>query len=206
MGGTLLWDVDTQLDFMEPDGKLPVPGAESLRPSISRLTNLLPSTCIMSGSVDAHTPRDPEFRVWPEHCVYGTPGQRKIPESTRGTPLFIPSTKLKVKQMREAIASGGQILFEKQHNAVETNPNTRPFLDAVNPDQIVVYGVASDICVDLAVRYLAKAIGYEVIVVSDAIKGIDPSKIKTCMSEWRSLCVSLIKSEEIIAGLEGRVR
>ena len=198
---TLLWDVDTQLDFMEPSGKLPVPGAASIRPAISLLTSLLPSTCAMSGSVDAHTPRDPEFRVWPEHCVYGTPGQRKIPESTRGMPLFIPSTRLKANQMSEAIASGGQILFEKQHNAVDSNPNTRTFLEAVNPDQIVVYGVASDICVDLAVRYLAETMGYEVIVASDAIKGIDPNRINGCMAEWRSLGVSLRKSEEIIAEL-----
>jgi nicotinamidase-related amidase len=108
---TLQWDVETQVDFMERDGKLSVPGAASIRPAIFRLTNQHLSTCIMSGSVDAHTPRDPEFRVWLEHCVYGTPGQRKIPESTLGTPLFIPSTKLKAKQMREAITSGGQILF-----------------------------------------------------------------------------------------------
>jgi nicotinamidase/pyrazinamidase len=198
---TLLWDVDTQLDFMEPDGKLPIPGAASIRPAISRLTNLLPNTCIMSGSVDAHTPRDPEFKVWPEHCVYGTPGQRKIPESTRGTPLFIPSTKLKAKQIREDFTSGGQILFEKQHNAVETNPNTYTFLKAVNPDRIVVYGVASDICVDDAVRYLAEAMGYKVIVVSDAIKGIDPKKINKCMDEWHSLGVNLRKTDEIIAEL-----
>jgi len=192
---TLLWDVDTQLDFMEPSGKLPVPGAASIRPAISLLTNLLPGTCIMSGSVDAHTPRDPEFRVWPEHCVYGTPGQRKIPESTWGTSLFIPSTNLNADQMSEAIGSGGQILFEKQHNAVDSNPNTRTFLGAVNPGQIVVYGVASDVCVDLAVRYLAETMGYEVIVASDAIKGIDPSRINGCMAEWRSLGVSLRKTE-----------
>lgn len=198
---TLLWDVDTQLDFMEQDGKLPVPGAASIRPAISCLTNLLPSTCIMSGSVDAHTPRDPEFRVWPEHCVYGTPGQRKIPESTLSTPLFIPSRKLKTKQMSEAVASGGQILFEKQHNAVDSNPNTRTFLEAVNPDRIVVYGVASDVCVDLAVRYLAETMECEVIVASDAIKGIDPNRISECMAEWYSFGVNLRKTHEITAEL-----
>jgi nicotinamidase-related amidase len=113
--------------------------------------------------------------------------------------MFIPSTKLKEKQMREAITSGGQILFEKQHNSVETNPNTRPFLEAVNPDQIVVYGVASDICVDLAVRFLAEAMGYEVIVASEAIKGIDPKKINECIAEWHSLGTNLHKTEEIVA-------
>ena len=65
----------------------------------------------------------------------------------------------------------------------------------------MVYGVASDICVDFAMMYLAGAMGYYVAVAYDAIKGIEKSKVKTCVSEWRSLGVSLSKSEEIIAGL-----
>jgi hypothetical protein len=40
--------------------------------------------------------------------------------------------------------------------------------------------------------------GYELIMASDAIKGIDSKKIKECMDEWHSLGVSLRKTEEII--------
>jgi nicotinamidase-related amidase len=74
----------------------------------------------------------------------------------------------------------------------------RSFLEAVNPEQIVVYSVASDICIDLTGRLLAEAMGYELIVASDAIKGIDSKRIKECMDEWHSLGVSLRKTEEII--------
>ena len=33
----ILWDVDTQVDFMLPDGKLYVPTAEETAPAMSRL-------------------------------------------------------------------------------------------------------------------------------------------------------------------------
>ena len=33
----VLWDVDTQVDFMLPEGKLYVPGAEETAPAMARL-------------------------------------------------------------------------------------------------------------------------------------------------------------------------
>src|ERR1051326_1352001 len=95
----LMWDVDTQGDFMDPKGKLYVPGAENseLRGNLSKLTNLgnrstfpeeefpedfrIAGKYILAGEVDAHLPDDIEFKDWPEHCVYGTHGQRKIGET-----------------------------------------------------------------------------------------------------------------------------
>ena len=35
MSGTMLWNVDTQVDFIEPAGKLYFPGAEEARPTMS---------------------------------------------------------------------------------------------------------------------------------------------------------------------------
>jgi len=197
----VFWDVDTQVDFMEPDGKLPVPGAITIKNKLERLTYSAPSFCTLSGSVDAHTPRDLEFKTWPEHCVYGTPGQRKIPESTTRDVSYVPSVKLTVRQLSEVVANNKQVLFEKQRIDVETNPNTRPFLAKIDPEEVVVYGVATDICVDLAVRYLADELGYKVTVALDAIRGIDSNKTKACIDGWRSLKVSLQNTEQILEKL-----
>ena len=35
MGGTILWDVDTQVDFIEPGGKLYFEGAEEAKPAMA---------------------------------------------------------------------------------------------------------------------------------------------------------------------------
>ncbi len=37
---TIFWNVDTQVDFMNKDGKLYVQGAEEIKPNLKRLTDL----------------------------------------------------------------------------------------------------------------------------------------------------------------------
>ncbi len=200
MARALLWDVDTQHDFIDPDGKLSAQGATCILPNLKKLTDASHRDLVHAGSVDAHTPRDFEFRVWPPHCVYGTPGQLKVPESTRGTPVHIPSRRLTSIQLAESIRSGAQLLFEKQHNDARTNPNVEPFLRRVAPDLVAVYGVATDICVDLAVRYMSE-LGYETLVVEDAIKEIDAKNAERCVSDWRRMGVTLIDTDELLKSL-----
>ena len=37
---TLFWDVDTQMDFIDPHGKLYVPNVETIKPNLEKLTKL----------------------------------------------------------------------------------------------------------------------------------------------------------------------
>jgi hypothetical protein len=65
----LLWDVDTQVDFLFPGGRLYVPGAESILPSLARLTAYARERhCPLISSVCAHRPGDPELNIYgPRH-------------------------------------------------------------------------------------------------------------------------------------------
>ncbi len=200
MVATLFWDVDTQHDFIDPDGKLKAPGAQSILPNLRKLTVYTETGLTHAGSVDAHAPRDPEFRVWPEHCVYGTPGQLKVDESTLDRPIYIPSRKLSANQLSEAIGSGAQLLFEKQHNDARTNHNATQFIERISPDLVVIYGVATDVCVDLAVRYMTD-LGYRTIVVKDAIKEIYPEKAAQCLSDWEKMGVTLTSTAKLLREL-----
>jgi nicotinamidase/pyrazinamidase len=65
---TVLWDVDTQVDFMLPDGKLYVPGAEQTVPAMRRLVDAAPAARIVHVASspahdhsDAHNSADPAF-------------------------------------------------------------------------------------------------------------------------------------------------
>ncbi len=52
---TVLWDVDTQVDFMLPDGKLYVPGAEQTIPAMQRLVDAARAAGIVHvASADDH--------------------------------------------------------------------------------------------------------------------------------------------------------
>jgi nicotinamidase/pyrazinamidase len=195
---TMFWDVDTQLDFFE-GGKLIVPNAEAIRENLRVLTcEGLKAGVTMAGSADAHTPMDREFQVWGEHCVYGTPGQSKISETRLGDLLFVPSRKLTNSQLEEAARFPSQVIFEKQVNDVRSNHNARHYINTLSPENVVVYGVVTEVCVDLAVQFLAGDLGYSVTVVSDAIKDLDSSKAKKAKSSWNGLGVNIATTNEVL--------
>ena len=86
----IFWDVDTQHDFMRADGRLYVGDSESIIPVLGRLTAYAHGRGIrIVASADDHEPGHrelsdaPDFaESFPEHCMRGTAGQRKIPEPT----------------------------------------------------------------------------------------------------------------------------
>jgi nicotinamidase/pyrazinamidase len=197
MGDVVFWDVDTQIDFIERDGKLYVPGAENLKDNLKYLTRLGAQKTRLCGSVDAHLPDDPEFTEWPEHCVYGTPGQHKVTETLSEAVLFIPSVQFTKNQLSEAVGYRGQVIFEKQDIDVSTNPNVKPFVELVKPDLVIIYGFVSEICVDNAVELFAGDLHYETVVVLDAIKELDSIKSKSCQSNWVELGVKLLNTSEV---------
>ena len=94
---TVLWDVDTQVDFMLPDGKLYVRGAEQTAPAMQRLVEAARAAGIVHvASADDHELTDaeiadePDFRTtYPPHCLRGTRGARKIPGTEQEDPVPI---------------------------------------------------------------------------------------------------------------------
>src|SRR6516162_1371732 len=82
----ILWDVDTQVDFVESDGKLAVPDAEVAVPSMARLVLAARTAGIPHvASADDHELTDdeisaePDFReTYPPHCLRGTRGAQKV--------------------------------------------------------------------------------------------------------------------------------
>ena len=193
----ILWDVDTQKDFMEPTGKLSVPGADKLKPNLKTLTRLGAEKARLCGSVDAHLPDDPEFKDWPPHCVYGTPGQHKIPETLIEGTLYIPTAQLTEAQLMEAINYPGQVIFEKQDNDVRTNTNAIRFMEHIKPDLVIIYGVVTEICVNQAVEFIDGDLGLKAIIVLDAVKELDQAQAMRCQTEWRKHGAELLNTREV---------
>src|SRR5262247_2720448 len=75
----IFFDVDTQRDFMESTGALYVPGAEAIRPNIERLLREAGARKVTTvSSRCAHEPDDPEFEMFPPHCIDGSPGAERV--------------------------------------------------------------------------------------------------------------------------------
>src|ERR1700739_301408 len=89
----IFWEVDVQADFMLPGGHLYVPGAEKLLPNIRRLTDAVRQDRVFLVSHGWFpAPNDPEFKIFPPHCVKGTPGSELVPEALTNNVARVPNS------------------------------------------------------------------------------------------------------------------
>ncbi|MDY6853397.1 MAG: isochorismatase family protein [Thermodesulfobacteriota bacterium] len=172
----IFFDVDTQKDFIHKDGASPVPHAEALIPNLKRLTDYAVKNDItIIGSVDRHFRSDPELIInggqFPEHCMDGTIGQKKIPETTTKDIVFIKNKEYD-KEYLNTIKRHKQIIFEKQAYNVESNRNFFKLMGLMQSKTAFVYGVATDYCVKSAALCLKK-LGLEVYLIEDAIEAVN---------------------------------
>uniref|UniRef100_Q01XY4 nicotinamidase n=1 Tax=Solibacter usitatus (strain Ellin6076) TaxID=234267 RepID=Q01XY4_SOLUE len=162
---TLFFDIDSQLDFLYPAGALYVPGGERVVPAIARLNRHAAAHGIpVISTVDAHTEDDPEFKIWPHHCVAGTTGQHKAEATLLERRVLVPNAPCEL-----AIEGAQQVIVEKQNVDVFTAPNLTRVIERLGAERFVVYGVVTEICVLFAARGLLK-FGKPVVVVIDAVE------------------------------------
>lgn len=167
---TVFFDIDTQIDFVYPAGALYVRGAERILPAIAELNRRAP---LVISTMDAHSEDDPEFKIYPHHCVVGTTPQQKPASLLLDQRATIPSLLDGVRQL----------ILEKQKLDCFTNPHLRPLLDKLGADRYVVYGVATEICVRYSAFGLLET-GQRVELVTDAVKALDEQAAEKMFHEF----------------------
>ncbi len=194
----VFFDVDTQADFMLPTGSLYVKGAEEIVPHLKQLMAYAQKHRIpVLSSADAHPPDDPSFAQWPPHCVVGTPGQKRIPETQLPIATVIPNRRGAFKPPREWV---GQFIIEKQEYDATTTVNFDAILKSLGPRRFVVFGVATDYCVGGTALGLRKR-GMPVDLVTDAIKEIKPEDGRKAIDEMVAAGARLVKTAEVCAAV-----
>ena len=207
----ILWDVDTQVDFMLPDGKLYVPGAEETIPAMRRLVDAAREAGVVHvASADDHELHDPEIsddpdftNTYPPHCLRGTRGAAKIPETEQQDPLPLSLTPYPPGLVPELVDGRRELLILKKNFDVFTNPNTDPMLAALDPEEIVVFGVATDVCDDAAIRAFLQR-GRRVRFVEDAARGLNEERVVASTAFWREGGVEFTTVDAVVDEL-GRV-
>ena len=182
----ILWEVDTQADFMLPGGKLYVPGAERLLPNIRRLTDaarhghvlLISHGCI-------HTPDDPEFQTFPPHCVEGTEGAKFVSEAFTEKVAVVPNPE-------SASLPDDFSRFHKLHLPQAHARHLREPARAIArrpppaPCGNLRSGVVTEYCVRLRCQRLARS-RPQSSVVTDAIETLNPEESRKTLAELPSL-------------------
>lgn len=204
----IFWNVDTQRDFMDTDGKLSIAGAQEIVGNLEKITGYARISGIqVVNTADWHNQdtkeisTNPDYKkTFPAHCMEYTSGAEYIQQTQPLSPYVIDWKLLKLD--KEGIASHvGDIVIRKDaFDVFAGNPHTEEILQVLNPKRVVVYGVATNVCVDYAVTGLSKRQGLKVYVVSDAIKGLPNLPVEPILEKWQKMGVTLITTEQLISG------
>jgi nicotinamidase/pyrazinamidase len=158
-------------------------------------------------SADDHELTDPEIsdepdfhNTYPPHCLRGTRGAEKILETKQRDPLPLSLLPFPPGLVTSMIDGHREILLLKKSFDVFTNPNTGALLAALDPDEIVVFGVATDVCDDAAILGFLQR-GRRVRFVEDAARGLDETRTAACLAVWRDRGVETSTVEEVIRSL-----
>lgn len=172
-----------------------VPGAESILRNLARLTACARDKHLpLISSACAHLPGDAEFETYGPHCLAGTPGQQKVPETLLPNRYIVPNRPVELP----AIEAFQQAIIEKQEFDVFTNPNIGELLQQLGPAlRIVLYGVVAEICVAAAARKLLER-GHRVALVSDAVRALDAANAAGFVQEFLDRGGEVITTEEAV--------
>ncbi len=196
----IFWEVDVQADFMLPGGKLYVPGAERLLPNIRRLTDAARQGQVFLVSHGCfHTPDDPEFKIFPPHCVKGTAGAELVPEALTEKVARVPNEA--EAKLPEDLSPYQQILLEKQTlNIFESRHADTLVRRLGSHAEFVVFGVVTEYCVSFAVKGLLER-GRRVAVVQDAIETLKQEEGQKTIAELEQLGARLTTTDQALRAL-----
>ncbi|MBI2657939.1 cysteine hydrolase family protein [Candidatus Woesearchaeota archaeon] len=197
MKDIIFFDVDTQYDFMHKDGKLYVPGAESIIPNLKKITQLAKRKNVrVIASADRHRMGDWEIssKTFPPHCMEGTKGQKKISETSLKNYASVPNKKLSKKEA-EKLKGKNIVIIEKQEYTAFSNPNLKKILSGAK--KAYVYGVATDYCVKAAVIGL-RQMKIKTYVIKDAIKPVFRKNEKKDLALFRQKGAKFLTTGQLL--------
>jgi nicotinamidase-related amidase len=196
-----------------------VPGAEEIKSALNKLMSYAEENKIpIWGSKDRHFPNCPELQnnggPFPKHCMTYTSGMRNIsetryegiiiphkliPKPSRFHPGFYFPEKEDLDYILKHLRRGENLILEKQHYDVFSNPLTKKLFEEADVTEAVVFGVATDYCVKAAALGMKK-LGIEVYIVEDAIKGVAEDTTKQAVDEMKTNNIRFISLDEIVGG------
>ena len=209
---TIFWNVDTQYDFMRSDesfkGALAIQGARIIEGNLARLTELAKVKRLkVVNTADWHKRDSPELsdnpdfiNTFPPHCLQYTKGAEFV-SATNPQDSYKIGWEQGDLNLEEIMRKRNVTIYKDKFDVFTGNPKTEQIVRAINPDRVIVYGVATNVCVDCAVRGLLER-KIQTYVPTDAIKELP--NLPLPYESWQRKGAVLTTTDEIYEMLGGR--
>ncbi len=196
--------VDVQNDFC-PGGALAVPGGDAVIPVIHRIAPAFEHILLtqdwhprghvsFASSYPGKKPLDVvelgggEQRLWPDHCVQGTPGAEIHPD------LGLERAELILRKGFRKDVDSYSAFFENDHR---TPTGLAGYCRERGLERMFFAGLAYDFCVGFSALD-ARACGLEAVVLRDACRAIDvEGSVESMEAEFERAGVRVVASEGI---------
>jgi nicotinamidase/pyrazinamidase len=203
---TIFWNVDTQKDFMNQGWALPIPNADEIKPNLKLLTQYAKRNGIyVVNTGDWHNKKSEEIsdtpdyvNIFPRHCMIQTPGAEFISETQPKNPYIIDWRDSGFNS-KDILENRNLVLYKDRFSVFEGNKHTDKVLKVLAPERIIVYGVATDVCVKQVVFGLTER-GYETYLVYDATKGVKPGTTSEALEDMAVAGARFVSTKEVLEG------
>ena len=178
--------VDVQRDFL-PGGALAVPRGDEVVPFLAACVEKFKRCNLpIAASRDWHPSDHCSFRdfggPWPPHCVAGSAG------AELDQALHLPADAKIVDKGRQTDLDAYSAFEGKELHSWLREQGVR---------RLFIGGLATDYCVQHSARDALRHV-YEVILLEDAMRAIDPAAGERIVEELCSLNVTVIQSGELL--------
>lgn len=208
--------VDLQEDFCPPNGSLAVQGGREIVSTVNKLLSFPfalkiatkdfhpqdhisfasnhspPNNKPLETMITINNPLNSEetetTRLWPDHCVQGTPGAELIPE-------------LDIEKVQHTVEKGQDKRVEMY--SAFADPFTKPtisrskladILHDAGISDVYIAGLAMDYCVKYTALDSVKE-GFNTLVVGEATKAVDPTAVDAVHRELEKAGVKFVTME-----------
>ena len=202
--GEALLVIDVQRDFM-PGGSLAVNGGDEVIPIINRLGERFseviltqdwhPAGHISFASTHGKQPFMDTMEasygtqsLWPDHTLQESPGAALHPD------LYLPHAGLIVRKGFRKDVDSYSAFLENDHH---TSTGLAGYLRDRGLSRLYLCGLAWDYCVGFSALD-GKALGFDVTVIEDAVRGISPESMAAMSARWEAADVHRISTSTIL--------
>ena len=163
----VLIDMNTQHDFLDPRGAVPVTNREALLRNLRKIFALSRTYHLpIISAVDSHREDEAPHDGFPRHCVEGTPGEKKLSFTLLQKRLFVEANN-SLDLPKNLWKSNRQIVFRRRTADFLDNPKADRLLSRLRPASLILFGVGLERSIRrLALCLLAR--GFQVAFVPDA--------------------------------------
>ncbi|KAJ7493584.1 Isochorismatase-like protein [Mycena latifolia] len=212
--------VDLQEDFCPPNGSLAVSGGREIIPVINRLLasptfdvkvatkdwhpgdhisfaanhpppNNLPFESFAKVVNPYNSSESYETRLWPVHCVQGTPGAELVPE------LDIRKVDRVIEKGQDKRVEMYSAFWDPFVNPRVAESELRGYLKEHGVGTVYVVGLAMDYCVKATAEDAASE-GLTTFIIEDGTKAVDPGEgWKKSKAEMESKGIRFVGSQDI---------